>query len=53
MVGVFEFFCGEGKVFRRGSMYLLLAHVYYFKTYYRRREVEVVYIFFSICIYIC
>ena len=52
MDGVYMCCYAEGKDSRRGSMYFLLAYLYYFKTYHRRREVEVVYFSFSICIYI-
>ena len=50
--GVYMCCYAEGKESRRGSTHFLLAYLYYFKTYYRRREVEVVYFSFSICIYI-
>ena len=50
--GVYICCYAKGKRSRRGSMYFLLAYLYYFKTYHRRREVEVVYFYFSICIYI-
>jgi hypothetical protein len=50
--GVYTCCHAEGKESRRGSIYFLLAYLYYFKTYCRRREVEVARFSFSTCIYI-
>jgi uncharacterized membrane protein YhhN len=50
--GVYICCCAEGKESRRGSTYFLLAYLYYYKIYYRSRKVEVVYFYFSICMYI-
>ena len=47
--GVYIYCHAEGKESRRSSMYFLLACVYHFATYYRRRKVEVVHFYFSVC----
>ena len=49
--GVYIYCHAEGKESRRNYMYFLLACVYHFATYYGRRKVEVVYFYFSVCIY--